>query len=364
MIKVSPWIAKAKVYTPGLSIEEIKKKYSLETVYKLASNENPLSPPEELLQVLKEKLKTIHRYPYIRPVVQAASRYYQVESNQVVLGNGSSELIDKLMQAYGEAGSAVLISENSFPLYALCAQVHRLHIHKVSMERNLKVSIRNMLSVLQKNKDIRLIFISNPNNPTGSYITHSEAEALLSATLNKDVLVILDEAYWEYVRAEDFPEGLSLMQKYPHLVLLRSMSKVMGLAGLRAGVMLAQPSITDFIRKVICPFNINTLAAQAILHCLSSPSFKKYLLDSKELVWRSLDYFYQELKKMGLIFYPSQGNFLLFSAGRPDAFSSFLERGLILRPVNELGLENYFRMSVGLDHENKKAIELIRNICS
>ena len=357
------WLTEIKTYTPGLSIEEIKKKYSLKTVYKLASNENPLPPPKGLLQVLKKKLTTVHRYPsYIRPVVEAASQYYKVEANQLVFGNGSSELIDKLMQTYGETGSAVLISEKSFPLYAVCAQAHRLRVFKAPMEKNLKVNTREMLSLLQKN-NIRMAFISNPNNPTGSYITHSELESFLVATENKNMLVVSDEAYWEYVRATDFPNGLSLMRKYPHLVLLRSMSKVMGLAGLRAGVMLANPSVTEMVKKVICPFNVNTLAAHAMLYCMSDSAFKKYLQDSKQLVWKGLDYFYNGLKKADLHFYPSQGNFVLFSAGRAGTFPVFLKKGLILRPLNEPGLENYLRMSVGLEYENEKAMELIQEIC-
>ena len=356
---------KTKTYIPGLSIEEVKKKYSLKTVYKMASNENPLPPPKDLVQVLQDNLKNIHRYPsYIHPMIEAISQYYQIPPQQIIVGNGSSELIDKLTHAYGEPGSGVLISEKSFPLYDLCARAHHLCIYKARTTPDLKVNIKEMLSIIQKNKNIRLVFISNPNNPTGSYVTRSEMEALLSETQDKNILIILDEAYWGYVRAEDFPDALTLMQKYPHLVLLRSMSKIMGLAGLRAGIMLAHPSVTEKIKKVIYPFNVNIMAVKALIFCLSDhPSIKKYLSDSKKLVWNSLDYFYSELKKMDLVFYPSQGNFLLFSTGRPSAFSALLEKGLILRSLNNPGLENHLRMSVGLEHENKKAIELIKEIC-
>ncbi len=363
MINTSHWFKTATTYKPGLSVEEIKKKYSLKTVYKMASNENPLPPPESLLNVLREKLKTINRYPtYLRPAVKSASQYYQVEPDYVILGNGSSELIDKLMQIYGEPDTSILISKHSFPLYALCAQTHRLRVHKAKMEKNLKVSVKNILSILQKNQDIRLIFISNPNNPTGSYITHSELETLLSETENQKVLVILDEAYLEYIRAKDFPNGVSLLHKFPHLVLLRSMSKVMGIAGLRAGVMLARPSITEIMKKVICPFNINALALQAVSYCLSHSDFKQYISDSKHLVWKGLDYFYHEFEKMGLEFYPSQANFLLFSTGLSSVFSDLLEKGLILRPIKEPGLENFLRISVGLPSENEKAISFLQQI--
>ena len=360
-MKNSDGMDKVEKYTPGLSIEEVKNRYSLDKVYKLASNENPLQPPEDLVSLLQSKINTIHRYPaYMRPVVKAVSAYYQVDTQHTLLGNGSSEFIDKLMQAYGSPQGSVLVSEKSFPLYTICARSHRLNIYKASMKEGLKVHIPEMLSLLHRHKDIRLVFISNPNNPTGSYITHSELETLLFETKGESVQIVLDEAYWGYVRVEDFPDSVSLMQKYPHLILLRSMSKIMGLAGLRAGVMLAHPTVVETVKKVLCPFNVNIMSVEAILYCVSSRSFQKYLSLSKELVWNSLDYFYGELQKLNLSFYPSQGNFLLFSTGKPSAFSYLLKRGLILRSLNEPGLENYLRMSVGLEHENKKAIELIR----
>ena len=364
MVRVSSEIKKAGIYIPGLSIEEIKKKYSLKTVYKLGSNENPLPPPEGLLKALRAHLPKIHRYPsYTRPVVSAVARYYNKDPQEVVLGNGSSELIDKLIQTYGAPDGMVLMSKNTFPLYALCARAHRLPIYKVGMDPHFKVSVKKILRALRERDRVRLIFISNPNNPTGSYITNKELDLLLSETRNKNLLVVVDEAYFEYARAKDFPNSLHLMKKYSHLVLLRSMSKVMGLAGLRAGVLLARPAVTKHLQKVICPFNVNTLSARAMLYCVSNPDFKKYLSDSKKQVWKGLDYFYSEFTKMGLSFYPSQGNFVLFSPGRAGGFAFFIKKGLILRPMREAGLKNFLRMSVGREHENKKAIQLIKSFC-
>ena len=350
---------KNKVYTPGLSIEEIKKKYSLKTVYKLASNENPLPPPEGLLKVLNKKLKTLNRYPtYTQPAVQAVSKYFKVPRDQVVLGNGSSELIDKLMQAYSE--KAILTSEHSFPLYTINAQARGLHVYKAKMEKNLKISPQNMLSILKKTKSIQLVFISNPNNPTGSYLSHTEIEKFLSAVQGQNVKVVLDEAYWGYARAKDFPNSLALLKKFPHLILLRSLSKRIGLAGLRAGVMLAHPSIIKEMKKNLSPFNVNSLALQAMVYCLSHPHFKKYLTDSQKLVWKGLDYFYLELKKLNLKFYPSQANFLLFSSKNSAVFSTLLKKGVILRPIPTL--KNHLRISIGLEHENKKVIQGLRQM--
>ena len=370
MVQPNPYLKKAKIYQAGLSAEEIKQIYKqknqrgLKTVLQMASNENPLPPPEGLLKALTKTLSHINRYPsYTYPVVQSASLYYQVEPEQVVLGNGSSELIDKLMQAYAISGqSAILIFEKTFPLYAICAKARGLLVYKADMEqKNLKVNVPSLLDLWKKHHHhIRLIFISNPNNPTGSYITQKEVELLLSATKGQNTLLIMDEAYQDYARATDFPHTIPLLSQYPHLVLLRSLSKVMGLAGLRAGVMLAHPSVIKNMKKVLCPFNVNALSLQAMQYGFSHKSFNKYLLKSKKLVWEGLDYFYQELHKMGLDFYPSQGNFLLFRPPHPEAFSLLLKQGLILRPLKEPKLKKYLRMSVGTALENKKALRLIK----
>ncbi len=354
-------------YTPGLAIEEVKKKYQLEKVYKLASNENPLGPSEGLLQVLRSHLTDIHRYPPpLKKTVQSVAQYYQVEPDQVALGNGSSELIDKLLQVYYRDKGVVLISKNSFPLYEICATAHRLTVWKADMEPGWKVSVSSFLSDLKKSENIRLIFISNPNNPTGSALTHQEVETLLQATRSKNIFLVLDEAYREYNRMDDFPDGRVLLNQYSHLILVRSLSKVMGLAGLRAGVLLANPSVIRNLKKALCPFNVNSLANRAIHYCCSDPSFQQHIKKSRELVWNGLDYFYKQLEQLGFVFYPSQANFVLFEAYSnlsTITFEELLKRGVILRPQKSPDLVNYLRMSVGKEEENKQAITALKEVC-
>lgn len=385
-MKTVSWAQKAKLYQPGLSIEQIKTKYRLKKVYKLASNENPLSPPPGLLRILRHGLKEIHRYPLpVRSVAKAAGKYYGVDSSWVVLGNGSSELIDKLMQAYAEFGQAILVSENSFPLYEICAPAHRLSVLKAGMGMDMKVSVPALLKILKQRKDIRLIFISNPNNPTGTYLNHSEVEGLLECIKNKNILLVLDEAYREYSRVKDFPDGCALLKKYDQLVLVRSLSKVMGLAGLRAGVLLAHPECIQVMKRALCPFNVNALAVRAMQYCFSEPDFQKHIRKSQKRVWEGLDYFYRELGRLKCSFYPSQANFVLFSPDKISIssqrnysgggermqsaskqkqhrafvlFETLLKKGIILRQL-PASLENYLRMSVGLMEENRLAIKWI-----
>ena len=365
MKKNNDEIRSVGIYQPGLSEEEIQKKYSVKKIYKMGSNENPLPPPEGLKKKLSQGLKFVNRYPsYMQDVVQVCARYFKVQTEQVLLGAGSSELIDALIQAYCEEGSAILTSKNTFPLYVICAGAHRVQALEANMEKDFKISLRNLLTLLEINSNVRLIFISNPNNPTGSYLNQKELTSFLQALAGKNVLLILDEAYWAYTRARDFPNSLDLLKKYPHLVVLRSMSKVVGLAGLRAGLMLADSEVVSFVKKVLLPFNMNLLACRALKYCFSSPEFEKYLLDSQELTWQSLDYFYAEFKKMGWKFLSSQGNFLMFAERDVNTFQALLEKGLILRPLGVKGgdLKGFLRMSVGLEHENKAALELIRKV--
>ena len=351
---------KNNLYKAGLSIEEVQTRYGLKKAYKMGSNENPLPLPEELIHFLKTKVYNIHRYPaYIRPVIKLASKYYNIDSDCLLLGNGSSELIDKLLQVYKEPEGAILISENTFPLYSICATARNWGIHKSKMEKGFKVSVHKMLSILDKQPNIKIIFISNPNNPTGSYISSSELELLAEQTKNKKVLLVLDEAYWGYPRAEDFPDSLHFMSSYSHVVVLRSMSKIAGLAGLRAGVMLAHPSIVNKVKKGICPFNVNILALELMQYIFSEDSFQSYLIKSRNLVWKSLDYFYEQMELMELSYYPSQGNFIFFEPG-PRAFDYLLKKGLILRDFVEPELKSYLRMSVGLEEENHLAIQWIK----
>ena len=313
-------------YIPGLSISDIQKKYRLKTVCKLSSNENPLPPPPGLLAALSHALPHINRYPSPPlAAVRACAHYYQADPSQIALGNGSSELLDKLFQIpplmnrppapRGQPG--VLVSELSFPLYDICAYTHGWPIYKAPMEGAKSISVPALLSCLKKHNNIRLVLISNPNNPTGSYLSHAQMERLLKWTAGRNVLIVLDEAYREFARAKNFPISQGLLKKYPHLVLVRSLSKVMGLAGLRAGVLLAHPSIAGAVKKVIYPFNMNSLALAAVQYCCLSPSFKKHIQKSKALVWEGVDYLSQQLSRMGFEVCPSNANFILFSpAGR------------------------------------------------
>ncbi len=354
-------------YQPGLSIKEIKETYQLKTVYKLASNENPLGPPKGLVEHLNKALQSIHRYPPPHnEASKAIAKYYQVPTDQVAIGNGSSELIDKIMQVYSSSDHFVLMLENSFPLYPAIAKMHNKKSVFVPSPHSLQINVSDILNCLKKHQNISLIFISNPNNPIGTCLNHLEVESLLQVIKNTKTLLVLDEAYYEYHRMTNYPNTHKLLQKYPHnLIILRSLSKVMGLAGLRAGVLISHPQITMRIKQALYPFHVNALALEAIKYCSYDPAFKHYIQQSQKLVWEGLDYFYQELDKLGFSFFPSQANFVLFSPKKiitaQELFTKLLKKGIILRTQSGT-LTNHLRMSVGLKEENHKTIQTINTI--
>jgi histidinol-phosphate aminotransferase len=220
-----------------------------------------------------------------------------------------------------------------------------------------------MAETLEKDPTIKLVFLPNPNNPTGTYFTKIEFDAFMKVAGGKDLLVVLDEAYVEFVRAEDYPNGQAYQAQYGNVLLLRTMSKVFGLAGLRVGILMAPSEVCDLMNRIRKPFNINSIAQAAVVAALED---REHLRKVQELTWSGLDYYTAELKKMGLSYLPSQANFVLFNTGRngEDVYQALLREGIILRPVTSYGFPNYLRMSVGLPEENRAAIAALKKVLS
>ena len=209
------------------------------------------------------------------------------------------------------------------------------------------------------NEKTKLIFLPNPNNPTGCYINKNDLEEFLDFFKDKEVLIILDEAYNEFVRAKDYPNGNELFNKYNNVVLLRTLSKVFGIAGLRLGIAVGKPEVIDLINRIRNPFNVNSLAQAGAIAAFSDT---EYLKRSQEVNWAGLDYFYKEMNKLKIPYWESQANFLLFDTKRDPmmVFQELMRLGVIMRPVVGYGLKTHLRLSVGLETENKKAIDALK----
>ena len=363
-MKVSEEILKLVPYKPGKPIAETQREYGLTDVIKLASNENPLGPSPKALQAVEKALQDVHRYPdpVFHDLIATVSDVWKVPRQKISVGNGSNEIIDLLIRIYCEPGDAILTTEAAFVAYSVCAQAARVKSFTVPMKPDYQTDLPAFSTFLKESADakkVKLVFIPNPNNPTGSYVNQMEAEGFLKEFGNReDLLIIFDEAYTEFVRAKDYRPGATYMDRYHNVISIRTLSKAYGLAGLRVGILLAPGEVVEIYNRVRNPFNVNELAQVAAIAALRDDEFVR---KSVEITHKGLDGFYSELQKMNIPFVESQANFVMFDTRRDvvKVFEALLRRGVILRPILNYGFKTHLRMSVGLPEENAKAIRAL-----
>jgi len=362
-MKVSKEIEQLIPYKPGKSIAATKKEYGLSQVYKLASNESPVGTSPKVLAAINEALGNLHRYPdpNSTELKQLISSQSNVTPEQVVVGNGSNELIDLLIRTFCQTEDKILTSASAFIAYKICAKAAGVKVIETLLTEDLKYDISALISELQVSH-FKIVFVANPNNPTGTYVPESEILKLLEATKDlDDTLVVLDEAYNDFVRVDDFPNSTELIKRYKQLVILKTLSKVFAVAGLRLGYIIADEKVCDYVNRIRNPFNVNSLAQAAGLAALQDTEF---LDKAREVNWSGLDYFYTELKKIGVTYWPSQANFVLIDTKMDSGvvFEALLKKGIITRPVNAYGLPTHLRISVGKESENIIAMQELKKV--
>lgn len=363
-MKVSPEILSLVPYSPGKPISETKREYGLKEVFKLASNECPIGPSEKMMMAMMDAIKEVNRYPdgAAYEMRRAVSKYLDVKPEMLAFGNGSDELMDLLIRVYCEPGDAILTSQYSFISYKISAQAARVECIEVPTRgTEMRFDLPAMAELLNNTDKIRLVFLPNPNNPTGTYFSVAEFNEFMEVASQKEVLVVLDEAYSEFVRATDYPDGIAQVNNYDNVVVLRTMSKVFGLAGLRVGALIAPEEVTELVQRVRKPFNVNSVAQAAVVAALED---FEHLKRVQIITWSGLEQIESYLKRQGLRFLPSQANFVLFDTGRDagEVFRELLKRGVILRPVANYGLPTYLRWSVGLHDENEVAMKALTEV--
>ncbi len=365
-MKVSAEILNLIPYKPGKPISETQREYGLKEVIKLASNENALGPSPKAVAAAQSFLAQQHRYPdpSAYELVQKISEVWNVPTTQIGLGNGSNEIIDLLIRIFCEPGDAILTSEAAFVAYQVCAQAARVKVRTTPMRKDLTIDLKAIADHFfhHPTAKIKIIFIPNPNNPTGTIVGGAEIEEFLVRLGNRDdVLLVFDEAYTEFVRDPQFKEAAKFYKNYSNVLVLKTFSKVYGMAGFRLGALLSPEYVLEYYNRVRNPFNVNDLAQVAGIAALDD---REYIKASQKIVWSGLDYFYVELKRLGLPYYPSQANFVLFDTKRnvDHVHVNLLQKGIILRPVQNYGFKTLIRMTVGNQIENKKAIEAIEKM--
>lgn len=351
-------IASLTPYPPGKPMEELEREYGIRNSIKLASNENPLGPSPKAVEAVCSALDRLHRYPdgsgyYLR---KRLSEKFDLPFDGIVLGNGSNEIIELVIRVFLLPGDEVLIPAPSFLVYKLAVQTVGARGVPIPL-KDLTIDLdRTLEAVTPRTK---IIFINNPNNPTGTIVKRSHFESFLRGLPPKIVLV-LDEAYIEFARDQDIPSGFDYIRRAegPGVIVLRTFSKAYGLAGLRIGYGAMDPGIADYLHRVRQPFNTGTLAQIGALAALDDEDF---LAESRDTVWKGLRYLYEEVERLGLEPLPTEANFFLIRVplDAQKLYEAMLRRGVIVRAMNAYGLDRYIRINAGLPEENRRFIEAL-----
>lgn len=351
-----------KPYVPGKPIEEVQRELGLSEVIKLASNENPLGPSPFAIKAIEEEAAGVNLYPdgTCFELSRALAQHLQVTEQSLILGNGADEIIKLIAEAFLRPGEEVIVGQPSFSEYDFCTQLMGGKLVPVPLDAEFRFDLPAMLKRI--NDSTKLIFICNPNNPTGTIVKRGELVQFLDQ-VPPQVLVILDEAYGEFADDPDYPQGLELLPNYPNLVVLRTFSKVYGLAGLRVGYGVGNPEVISWIQRVREPFNVNRLAQKAACAALGDSAHVKRTQENNQQGKR---YLYRELARLGLAYLPTQANFILVNVGRDSrkVFQALLKEGVITRTGDIFGLDNFLRISIGKPEENRKLVSALEKVLS
>jgi histidinol-phosphate aminotransferase len=358
---VPPHVETLQPYIPGKPIEEVEREYGVTGVAKLASNENALGPSPKALAAARAAAAHVHLYPdgsayYLK---EALARRHGVPAAEVVVGNGSNELIELLVRTFVLEGEEVLTSAQSFVAYKLAAHAHGRTLLEAPMKERFHYDLDALRALLSPRT--KVVFLANPDNPTGTWFLEEELVPFLEA-VPPSALVVLDEAYVEYVDAPGFQDALALRRRFPNVVVLRTFSKIYGLAGLRLGYLFARPEVAGFLDRVRAPFNVNLVAQAAGTAALDD---EEHVRRSRELVRVGRPFLAEGLRALGATVVPSQGNFVLADfPGRPgkSLFEGLLREGVVVRPVGGYGFPTAQRVTVGTRAENEKALAALARV--
>ena len=350
-----PYIRAISPYQPGKPVTALAREMNIpvERIVKLASNENPLGMSPKARQAVEAAISGIQRYPDQFDLIKALAERCGVATEQVVLGNGSNDVLDLVARTFLAPGRSAVFAQHAFAVYPL-ATLSVGAVLIVVPARNYGHDLAAMAAAIRP--DTRVVWIANPNNPTGNFLPYAEVRAFLE-TLPKDVVVVLDEAYNEYLPPAERADAAAWIAEFPNLVVTRTFSKIYGLAGLRVGYALAAPEVADLLNRVRQPFNVNNLALAAAIAALDDHLF---VADSYELNRRGMEQIVAGLKRLGLEHIPSHGNFVTFRAGDGAGINQrLLRQGVIVRPIGGYGMPEWLRVTIGTEAEIFRFLEAL-----
>ncbi|WP_439291101.1 histidinol-phosphate transaminase [Lonepinella koalarum] len=346
-------------YQAGKPIEELERELGISNIIKLASNENPFGLPESAKQAIINQLDELTRYPDSNgfALKQSIAEKFTVQPEQITLANGSNDFIELVAHTFASEQDEIIYSQYAFIVYPLITKA----INAVAREipaKNWGHDLDGFLAAI--NEKTKLIYIANPNNPTGNFLTESEIDDFLRQVPER-IIVVLDEAYTEFTAEKERVDSFGLLKKYPNLVISRTLSKAYGLAGLRIGYAVSNPEIADLVNRVRQPFNVNSLAQAAAIAVLKDDAFVQKVAENNRTEMQRYETFCQQ---HGLDYITSKGNFITIDFKQPavSIYQALLHEGVIVRPIAGYGMPNHLRVSVGLPEENQRFFTAVEKV--
>ncbi len=357
-----------KPYLPGKPVEELERELGINNILKLASNENPLGPSKRVLKALKAEQLEVEIYPDGNGFMlkQALAEKFDLQQEQITLGNGSNDVLDMIARVFLCQGREAIFSQYAFAVYPIATQAVGA-IAKIAAafppdheSMPYGHDLKAMLALI--NEKTRVIFIANPNNPTGTWLAKKTLKAFMDQ-VPKGVVVVVDEAYFEYVNEAEYPDTLQWLDQYPNLIVTRTFSKIYGLASLRVGYAVCSEEIADLLNRVRQPFNVNTFSLVAATTALKDEQHIKRCADLNR---EGLAFWREACQARHLSFIPTVGNFITIDTER-DAmpiYESLLREGIIVRPVANYGLPHHLRITMGTKEQNRRCLAALDKVLS
>jgi histidinol-phosphate aminotransferase len=342
-------------YVPGKPVEELQRERGLDSVCKLASNENPHSPDPAVIEAICRAASDLNRYPddCVFYLYRALAEHLGVEQERLLIAAGSVEILYMMGTAFVKPEDTLVYATPSFVIYDIVSRISCGTGIAVPTDERFCHDLPAMAEAVDERT--KIVFIANPNNPTGTYVTSEELETFLE-TVPENVLVAVDEAYYEYIDAPDFPQTLEWLDRFPNLIVLRTFSKLHSLAGIRIGYSISHPDVKGILERVRVPFNVNTIAQVAALASLGRMERQAPIVEANRA---ALDFVTKELTRLGCRVLPSQTNFVMafLPINAAAAYEGLLDRGVIIRPLGSFGSDmDAVRITVGTPEENDRLI--------
>ncbi len=355
---VRPEIAALKPYQPGKPVEELERELGIEGAIKLASNENPLGPSPRALEALRAAAAGVHRYPdggSFR-LKRRLATHLRVAPEQIVLGTGADEIFELLAKAFVRPGDEIAFAWPSFAMYPIVAQGAGATGVRVPLDAGLVHDLPALGAAVTERT--RLVIVCNPNNPTGTSVGAAEFDRFVER-LPAHVVLAVDEAYFEFARRPDFPRALDWVGRRPGTIVIRTFSKIYGLAGLRVGYGAADAELVDYLERARHPFNVNLLAQAAAEAALDDVA---HVEATHRTNAQGVEYLTRELRALGIEVWPTDANYVLARAGGAATYERLLREGVIVRPLAGFGLDEHVRITVGLPEENERLVKTLRRM--